>query len=359
MEFLPHPHPDFELYKSILQTGFKEYPQRLENYRKYQYNKRNVNIDYLPIKMDIENVCRCNYHCIMCQVSDWKDSKRADDMIFTDFKTLIDNQYGLIEIKLQGMGEPFLGKSYFDMIKYARSKHIWVRSSTNASLLHVNENYKKVIDAGICELQVSIDGTSKSSYEKIRCGGHFERIVKNCQLLNKYCNDTHCNSTRMWTMLQKDNFEELKMFPSFASELGFDRLTISLDLSDFKQTKRREINNEIGINNRFDSVLVNELIELGREANVEVTFWVIDKKYDNTDVQNLCPWPFERVYITSDMRIVPCCMIANPMICDLGNAHELIIEWNNHKMKVFREAHLKGNIPKICKSCYKKEIQDE
>ena len=32
------------------------------------------------------------------------------------------------------------------MIKYAKDKKIWVRTVTNASLLHLKDNYKKLID---------------------------------------------------------------------------------------------------------------------------------------------------------------------------------------------------------------------
>ena len=58
-------------------------------------------------------------------------------MSLDDFKNIVDTQYGLIEIKLNGLGEPTLqGDDFFEMIKYARQKKIWVRITTNASLLH-------------------------------------------------------------------------------------------------------------------------------------------------------------------------------------------------------------------------------
>jgi hypothetical protein len=31
----------------------------------------NALVDYYPIKLDIENVSRCNFRCTMCAVSDW------------------------------------------------------------------------------------------------------------------------------------------------------------------------------------------------------------------------------------------------------------------------------------------------
>jgi hypothetical protein len=38
---------------------------------------------------------------------------------------------------------------YFAMIGHARGQHIWVRTTTNASLLRLNDNYRKMIDADL------------------------------------------------------------------------------------------------------------------------------------------------------------------------------------------------------------------
>jgi len=350
---IPHPSPDQALYKQVLEEGFQRFPERRANYLKYQAAKRGVSLDYLPIKLDIENVSRCNFHCTMCQVSDWPGLKRADDMSFEDYKALIDAQDGLIEIKLQGMGEPLMGSCYFDMISYARAKYIWVRSTTNGSLLHLQDNYKRLIDSDICELQISIDGTTPETYEKIRRGGNFKKTADNCILINQYCRDVQRKRTRMWSVIQRDNFHELEAFPRFAQELGFERLTLSLDLNDWGQEQWKKLNDFLDVREAFRSDQIQALIDLGKQHQVEVTFWFIDKKYDTDNPSHLCPWPFERAYVSSDMRVVPCCLIANPEVTDLGDARDFSKVWNGDDMITFRKMHLQGQIPKICQSCYK------
>lgn len=353
MSTLPRPFADPMLWTATLEAGFQRYPKRKDNYRRYQAAKRTEVVDYLPIRLDIENVSRCNYRCTMCQVSDWPGMKRAEDMTFEDFKALIESQEGLIEIKLQGMGEPLLGKCYFDMIRYARERSLWVRSTTNASLLHLHENYKQVIDADICELQVSIDGASKSTYEAIRRGGRFEKVTDNCRLLNRYCREVNRKRTRMWVVLQQANLHEVEGFPTLAADLGFERVTLSLDLNDWGKDEWRARNDQVDIHRGFDVSQAHHLIELGRAHGVEVTYWFIDEKYDAVDPSKLCPWPFERGYISSDMRLVPCCMMANPDVMDLGDATTLTETWNGRRMRAFRQLHLSGRIPKVCQSCYK------
>ena len=351
---LPMPKPDPVLYEAVIGEGFRRFPQRKENWDLYQRSQRGERLDYLPIKLDIENVSRCNFRCTMCQVSDWPKMQRAADMSLADFRALLDGQPGLTEIKLQGMGEPLLAaEPYFGMIRHARSRSLWVRSTTNASLLHLKDNYKKLVDTDICELQVSIDGATAPTYEAIRRGGKFKRVAANCEKLNAYARADGRHRTRMWVVVQKGNFHEIDQFPELAARLGFARLTLSLDLNDWGQDRWRQTNDQVDMHRSFDLAQARAMVERGRALGVDVSFWFIDEKYDVRDKTKLCPWPFERAYISSDMRVVPCCMISNPEISDLGDARELTAVWNSDTMRDFRRAHLEGRIPKICKSCYK------
>ena len=349
---LPRPHPDHGLQDRIHKQGFDAFPDRKQNFDKYKSAEPLTIPDYEPIMLDVENVSRCNFHCTMCQVSRWDHGKRARDMSLGEFKLLLDDQIGLIEIKLQGMGEPFLGVSYIEMIQYARSKHLWVRSTTNGSLLNVNENFKRVIDADICEIQVSLDAATEASYQAIRLGGNFNRVMKNCQMLNRFGHENSRKRTRMWVVVQAANFQELEELPLLAAELGFDRLTFSLDLNDWGQREWKQINDKMDMHHHFTAERGQNLVELGNKLGVEVTFWFIDAKYHRQDKNRICPWPFHRAYISSDMRVVPCCMMANPDVCDLGDARDLNTVWRSEKMKIFRKMHLSENLPLTCRSCY-------
>jgi pyrroloquinoline quinone biosynthesis protein E len=174
---LPAPEPTAwsEAYERERQLALSRSPECRANYERYLASRRRGSVvDYYPIKLDIENVSRCNFRCTMCAVSDWHKGQRAVDLSLEAFRQLIDEQIGLVEIKLQGLGEPTMQRDdYFAMIRYAREKHIWVRTTTNASLLHQKDNYRKMIDADVNELQFSVDGASKEVYESIRSGRRF------------------------------------------------------------------------------------------------------------------------------------------------------------------------------------------
>lgn len=350
---LPAPSPDRLAYRLNRWIALASSPRRLVNYARYRRAKRAPDLHYLPVKLDVENVSRCNFHCTMCQVSDWPGYQRAADMSLEDFKRLIDSQYGVVEMKLQGVGEPLLGgETYFAMIRYARSKRIWVRTTTNASLLHLNDNYKKLIDSGINDVQISIDGATKATFEQIRRGSRFERVVENCKLINAYASKRQALVTRTWVVLQRDNFQEFFDFITLAHEMGFKRLTFALNLTDWGQQTWNDANRGVTVEDAVTPEMAEEAVARGRGLGVEVTFWNITSKYQTDKPEHLCPWPFERSYISSDMRIVPCCMIGNPDVSELGDARDFTDAWRGKTYQQFRQAHLDGQLPKICQGCY-------
>ncbi|KIL97780.1 radical SAM domain protein [Paramagnetospirillum magnetotacticum MS-1] len=351
---LPAPSADTALYQSIMEAGFTAFPERLANWRRFKAAQRGERLDYLPVKLDVEHVSRCNYRCTMCQVSDWPKMTRAADMTVGDFKSLLEQQIGVVEIKLQGMGEPLLAaESFFEMIRHARERHIWVRATTNGSLLHIKENYKGLVESDICEIQVSIDGARPETYEAIRRGGKFERVAENCRLLNAHAAQDGRERTRMWVVVQQGNLADLDLLPKAAAEMGFKRLTLSLDLTSWGQETWERNNEALDAHDLLPVEKAWALVEEGKRLGVEVTFWAIDSKYDWSDPAKLCPWPFERAYIASDMRVVPCCMIANPDVLDMGDARDLTGVWTGERMAEFRRAHLEGRIPEVCNSCYR------
>jgi len=328
-------------------------PRCAENYARYRRARRTPNLDYLPVKLDIENVSRCNFRCTMCQVSDWAKGKRADDLPIGEFTRLIDEQYGLVEIKLQGIGEPLLGApELFDMIRYVRERHIWVRLTTNASLLHLKENYKHLIDSDPNEVQISIDGATKDVFEGIRRGSRFETVMDNCKKINAYSRERGVRRTKMWTVVQAGNVHQVPDLVELAAELGFTSMVFSLDIGDWGQQSWQDRNGAAMANSGIAPELAERLVMRGRELGVTVAFWTIADKYDWMDESKLCPWPFERAYISSDQRVVPCCMIANPETYELGDAKNLPEVWTGETMQAFRAAHISGALPDICRNCY-------
>jgi pyrroloquinoline quinone biosynthesis protein E len=347
--------PDVHAYLRERRICLSLSTARLRNYIAYNRSARRVaEVDYLPIRLDFENVSRCNFACTMCTVSEWPKGQRAGDMPLEAFKRIVDEQVGLVEVKVQGLGEPTMqGAAYFEMIRYARARHIWVRTTTNASLLHLKNNYKKLVDSGVNEIQISIDGADKQTFESIRRQSQFERVISNCKLINGYCEELGIERTKMWTVVQKGNRHQLSQLVDVARETGFKSMAFSLNLVDFGTDRWRTINDDVTVEKGFTRSEAEDLIAKGDKYGIKVRFWNVTQKYTTDRKENLCPWPFERAYVASDLRIVPCCIIGNPDVSEVGTANETFTAvWTGEALTKFRDAHLKGEIPKVCASCY-------
>ncbi len=355
----PEPAAGLEAYERERELALSRSPECRANYARYLASRRRgAVVDYYPIKLDIENVSRCNFRCTMCAVSDWHKGQRAADLSLEAFRQLIDAQIGLVELKLQGLGEPTMQRDdYFAMIRYARDKHIWVRTTTNASLLHLKDNYRKMIDADINELQISVDGASKEVYEGIRRGANYERVMANIALINRYGRERGVDRTKMWTVVQQANLHELEALVDLAAELGFSNQVFSLELTDFGLARWHEINAAASAEQNLNIDFLLGLVERGKQRGVRVRFWNTTSKYSTETPDGLCPWPFERAYISSDQRVVPCCFIGNPDVAEIGTAPaksaSFASVWFGLDFQAFRQAHLDGDIPAYCRGCYR------
>ncbi|MEQ8584517.1 MAG: radical SAM protein [Thalassobaculaceae bacterium] len=357
---LPSPDPaaGLKAYRDERAACLRADRRRWDNYRRYRTSsRRDERPDYLPIKLDIENVSRCNFRCTMCSVSQWPKGRRAGDMPLEAFKALIDAQTGLVEIKLQGMGEPLLQRApFFEMIRYARARRIWVRTTTNGSLLHLNDNIAKLVAADPNEVQISIDGATAPVYEAVRVGSVFDRVMHNIAGLNAAFEVAGMTRTKMWTVVQQANRHELADLVRLAAALGFRSQVFSLELVDWGLESWRAANDRVTVTDELDPHELLALVTLGESLGVRVQFWHTTEKYTTDSAAGLCPWPFERAFVGSDGRIVPCCTIGNPDVLEIagdgarvGGFYNI---WSGDGYARFRRAHLDGRIPKACRSCY-------
>ena len=105
---LPVMKVDQVAYNARKESGFRRFPDRKQNFIKLRNNNKSVLCDYMPAIVCIEPVARCNFQCIMCDLQTHPNRKRGPDLSLEDFKTLIDSLPSLVEIKLNGAGEPLL-----------------------------------------------------------------------------------------------------------------------------------------------------------------------------------------------------------------------------------------------------------
>jgi radical SAM protein with 4Fe4S-binding SPASM domain len=241
-----------------------------------------------------------------------------------------------------------------------------VKFDTNAMFLN-EENIQKILETKVDVLSISIDGTTKKSYEQIRIGGDFEIVKKNVKKLVEERNKIKsATEVHMFFVLQAKNIQELPDFIKLADELGDDYVEGSfvVNLGDNKNEKNKIFDYKNKINElieKTEKVVKNAKTKVSIEPLLEYIKSSGNKEFYNENMPCFMPW--YSVFITWDGWVNPCDFSCDNEII-FGNAFERPFKeiWNNEKLKSFR-MRLLNNRKEIdlCKNCGVNEsyIEDE
>jgi len=140
----------------------------------------------ITLRMDLIN--KCNFRCTMCHYSDEGIRKRSISKI--DLDTFKSKFYGIMpyvgEVVLSCGDEPLMSPDFSNILEYISSfeKTIDISFCTNGSLLN-SEMRSILIKYGVTYLMFSIDGVKKCTFEKIRIGSSYEKVIGNFKAMAK------------------------------------------------------------------------------------------------------------------------------------------------------------------------------
>ncbi|MBU0755052.1 MAG: radical SAM protein, partial [Planctomycetes bacterium] len=132
-----------------------------------------------PYHAIIDPTNMCTLKCPFCPAGNGGLKQPRGKMSYERFKTAVDllGPY-LFELSLYNWGEPFLNKRIFEMIRYA--KQYQIRTGISSNLNHFSrEKAEDLVESGLDELIVSVDGISPATYSKYRVGGDFHKVIRN------------------------------------------------------------------------------------------------------------------------------------------------------------------------------------
>jgi radical SAM protein with 4Fe4S-binding SPASM domain len=182
---------NYPYHISILGTETAGEPDDVQAYQAYrkawkEYPEQFYLADF-PLCLDLESAFVCNLRCVMCyihQIEGYDTTPREKHFLPTEtaFK-LIDEgrEHGLPSLKLTGRGEPLLNRDLERIISHAKKSGVLdVLFNTNATLL-TEERAKKLIHAGLDQIIVSLDGATAETYNRIRIGSNYNRVIRNIE----------------------------------------------------------------------------------------------------------------------------------------------------------------------------------
>jgi radical SAM protein with 4Fe4S-binding SPASM domain len=149
-------------------------------------------------------------------------------MTFEEFKRVIDEigRYSLL-LQLWGWGEPFMNKDLCRMIRYAKSTGMKIITSTNGHFFESENDVDELIDSKLDVLMFALDGLNAETYEKYRCRGDFDRVIKALKLLTQRKKERNASlpliNLRM--LVTRDNEIQADQMKKLGEEIGADVLT--------------------------------------------------------------------------------------------------------------------------------------
>jgi len=250
---------------------------------------------------------------------------------------------------MTGVGEPFLNRHFLKMLQYLKSKSVKVVFADNFTLL-VPKIAEKLVSMQINEIGISLDGATKETYESIRLGANFEKVMNNVKNLIALKNKMNSSLPELYIIftLSDRNIHEAPLMVDLARSLGC-WLKI-LKVKTFEETKDQSID----IENEKTKKILKQVVKRAREMDVYLEFCHFTKQ----PIQR-CDWPWKTCYITYDGFVYPCCYVLDSdnredrVRSSFGNIFEVGFGkvWESERAKQTRKQIQRGEIPAICKDC--------
>jgi MoaA/NifB/PqqE/SkfB family radical SAM enzyme len=137
------------------------------------------------MKVYIEPTNKCNLRCRTCIRNSWEEPLgQMSGETFTRIIEGLSTFSPVPGISFGGFGEPLSHPDIVDMVARAKSLGSSVEMVTNGTLLTPALS-RRLIDAGLDMLWVSIDGASPESYSDIRLGATLPVVLSNLASLHK------------------------------------------------------------------------------------------------------------------------------------------------------------------------------
>jgi radical SAM protein with 4Fe4S-binding SPASM domain len=323
----------------------------------------------LPTFVQIEPVGQCNLRCQMCAIQFRTDGPPHGPPAFMPFETftrLIDGFGAIEDLHLQGLGEPMMHPRFFDMIAYATARGIRVTTNSNLTLLNARRA-ERCVQSGLDCLHVSIDGAQAATYERIRVRAHFERVLRNLQLLL----DTRerfrsvVPHLKLVMVIMRQNLQELPDLVHLAHAWRMEEIWVQHLCHDFNETTlpaqyqsmRAFVDSQTLLTE--DPARIEQYFGAARTTAQELG---IALRLPRTQPRphppgmpgpQRCDWPWRRAYISYQGYAMPCCMVSTPDRINFGSMNERGVAevWSSDQYQRFRDQLDSDDPPELCRSC--------
>jgi MoaA/NifB/PqqE/SkfB family radical SAM enzyme len=336
-------------------------------YRSVELAERGAIAPQWPRNVFIEVTNHCNLLCETCPRT-FTTYEDPCTLTWDNFLRIIDQFPRMERAVLHGIGEPLLNKDLPRMIVHLKARGVYVLFNTNATLL--NDDWSaKLIESGLDELRISIDGANPRTYAVIRGAPLFDRVVTN---LTRFIEiQRHRQSERprasLWMTGLRENIAELPDVIRLAAQMGVPE--VYLQRMVFYADDRFApgmLNGAQAVYSRVDEKIdriVNESEALAQQLGVTLRASGATTPAHSLHPDRAArPWenclrPWTTAYVTANGNLLPCCIAPfatqDYESLKLGNlfAQNFAGQWNGERYQQWRARLLSDQPNAACAGC--------
>jgi MoaA/NifB/PqqE/SkfB family radical SAM enzyme len=316
-----------------------------------------------PVEAYFEVANRCNSRCATCPLT-FAPQESARQLSLDEFVGLVEQLPRLRRAVMQGIGEPLLNRQLPAMIAYLKSRDVHVVFNTNAALL-TRRRQLELIDSGLDELRVSLDGSTPETYRRVRGIPAFERVVANVAEMVRTRAERGSSRPRLsfWVTGMRDNLGELPGVVKLAARIGVDEVYLQRMVFWGAGLAVAEQSVYQGYRQQAEAI-VAEAERLAERLGVRLRgadalsprASLVDRP-PNEQPWRACSRPLRLAYITASGNALPCCIApftdAPYESITLGNylTDGVAPVWTGEAYRRFREQLYSSHPPASCRNC--------
>ena len=285
--------------------------------------------------VSIEPTTACNLKCPQCPSGLRQFSRPTGNLkTITNDKILDGLGENLQYINYYFQGEPFINPDFLSLVKSARARGIYVLTSTNAHFIS-KETAERVVDSGLSEVIISIDGTTQETYEDYRIKGKLAKVLQGTKQLIKSRNELNSKFpiVTFQFLVTKKNEHQIPELNKIATDLGVDNVNLkTIQIYNFED----------------GNDLIPDNPKYSRYKKSSDGKFILKNK-----LRNSCWRSWSSCVFTWDGTVVPCCFDkdAQHKIGEVSK-NEFKDIWKSAINKDFRQKVLNArNDIDICKNC--------
>jgi len=306
-----------------------------ENFKLFRHNssRHGTRVKHHPLMARLEISRPCNLHCTMCYrgISPFDPARESPAFLSLESLRSIDSALPTLLWAIAfGLGEPFLNPDYLALLRHTRMRaplaHIF--ASTNGTRLE-----QATIDAILgenllSEVQISIDGADKSTFESIRKKARYETVLGALhRVLAAREKRQECKiEVKVEMLVMRQTASQIYDYVRQMAALGVDRVVLDSPKGELFESIRVETAEEIsrvydqvarshaflrGRGTILTGPLLEELQVWSHHSRGMVPEWGLDPCASLRRVSEApepaCAVPWESINLSSDGSLRVCC----------------------------------------------------